>query len=241
MEVLFLGTGNAVNMSGRGQQSLLVERRVLVDFGPTALFNLVRFHGGAEDIDHLVLTHFHGDHIAGIPFLLLWLRDVARRTEPFTIWGGSGVDLRIGALMEATYPDIPLGFPLEFRVLRPRESISLADTGCTVAAFAMDHKPESLGYRITAGGRTLAVSGDTAPGPHLEALLEGVDMGVIEGTLTEPLPGVPHLDRASIAALASVVAPTPLAVIHTDDATKAILAVAIPGLLFPGDGETLTL
>ena len=77
MQIHFLGTGNAFNADGRATTAFLVQPAAaapfLIDCGPNLMSSLIRFGLDFRGLDRLFLTHFHGDHVAGWPFLLLHL------------------------------------------------------------------------------------------------------------------------------------------------------------------------
>ncbi|HXV76470.1 MAG TPA: MBL fold metallo-hydrolase, partial [Candidatus Polarisedimenticolaceae bacterium] len=87
--VRFLGTGTAFNHAGRRSQSFLVraagQSPFLVDAGPTVMVPLMQEGSAYDEIDRLFVTHLHGDHTAGWPFLLLHLVILARRRRPFDV------------------------------------------------------------------------------------------------------------------------------------------------------------
>ena len=70
-EVLFLGTGNAFSPPGRLHALALLDRKVMIDSPPTLLTQLRRYSIQPSEIDHLLFTHWHADHMFGFPFLML--------------------------------------------------------------------------------------------------------------------------------------------------------------------------
>jgi ribonuclease BN (tRNA processing enzyme) len=122
MKIHFLGTGNASNMSAKGHQSILCQTKdshFFVDFGPTALLNSFRFNLNINEISHLFLTHFHGDHSGGIPYLLLYHRDILQRQTPFYFYGPAGIEKYLRNLIEANYPGTEFPFELIFEEIAP--------------------------------------------------------------------------------------------------------------------------
>ena len=93
-EVLFVGTGDAFNSGGRRNSAILVReqgRTLLLDCGPTTLAGLSELGIDPLEIDAIALSHFHGDHIAGVPFLLLDYQYQHPRDRPLSILGPPGV------------------------------------------------------------------------------------------------------------------------------------------------------
>jgi ribonuclease BN (tRNA processing enzyme) len=118
--VTFLGTGDAFNAGGRAHSCYVVEDTAgtcAVDFGPTALMSLKRFGQNPAAISSVLLTHLHGDHFAGLPFLLLDGIFQAPR-GPLVIAGPVGVEERVRALASACYRDLLSGeVPLELALI----------------------------------------------------------------------------------------------------------------------------
>ena len=69
--VQFLGTGNAFSPHGRMHALVLIDGNILVDAPPTLLPQLRRTGVSSGEIDHLLFTHWHADHMFGFPFFIL--------------------------------------------------------------------------------------------------------------------------------------------------------------------------
>ena len=84
VEILFIGTGDAFGSGGRRNSAILVRadgRTLLLDCGPTTLAGLKQLGVDPSEIDAIAISHFHGDHAAGVPFLMLdGLYENPRRT-----------------------------------------------------------------------------------------------------------------------------------------------------------------
>ena len=94
--VTLLGTGDPIPRTDRFGPATLVEagdQRLLIDVGRGATQRLVQMKVALRDIDAVFLTHFHSDHLSGIPDLWMtgWLPPpFGRRSEPFEVWGPVG-------------------------------------------------------------------------------------------------------------------------------------------------------
>ena len=110
MELLVLGCGDAFGSGGRFNTCFHVETpntRFLIDCGASALIAMRRFEVDPNGIETVFLTHLHGDHFGGLPFLILDAQLVSRRTMPLTIVGPPGLRERLPALMEPCSPAPP--------------------------------------------------------------------------------------------------------------------------------------
>jgi ribonuclease BN (tRNA processing enzyme) len=204
VKVLFVGTSDAFGAGGRRQSAIFVAAGgggLLLDCAPATTSGLVALGVERDAIDAIALTHFHADHFAGVPQLLLAAMYEDERRRPLVIAGPPGVEARIFAAAEAIGHGLAgraLPFPLRFVELPAGASADLGPA--RVTPFATHHQPESCphGLRIAAEGRTLAYTGDTGWFDGLPARLGGADLAICECTFLEP--GFPfHLDYATLA------------------------------------------
>jgi ribonuclease BN (tRNA processing enzyme) len=200
-----LGTGDAFGTGGRLQTCFLVEHsggRLLVDCGASSLVAMRREGVRPEEIDLVLLSHLHGDHFGGLPFLLLDSQYASGRERPLTVVGPPGTPARVEALMEASFPGswgTRWRFELSLLELAPGERREVG--GIAVRAFEVRHPSgaPSLALRLEVDGRVLAYSGDTEWVPALAEAARGADLLVTECYRFEP--GVPyHLDHRTLEA-----------------------------------------
>jgi ribonuclease BN (tRNA processing enzyme) len=118
--VQFLGSGDAFGCGGRFQTCIYVQSegaRFLIDCGASSLIAMKRFGVDPNLIESILLTHLHGDHFGGIPFLIRETQILSRRTTPLVIAGPPGLERRIWDTMENLFPGSPgqeQTFPLRF-------------------------------------------------------------------------------------------------------------------------------
>ena len=94
MDLTFIGSGNAFGSGGRFNTCFLLQgesRRLLIDCGATSLVALQRAGIDHNDIDGVVVSHLHGDHFGGLPFLLLDAQHLSKRERPLFLWGPPGL------------------------------------------------------------------------------------------------------------------------------------------------------
>src|SRR5690349_9768545 len=89
LEFRFIGTGNAFAPGGLCWNGFVANRRYLFEAPPQALQSLNTLHIDANELDAVVLSHHHGDHFLGLPFLVLQWK-YSKRTRPIRIIGPAG-------------------------------------------------------------------------------------------------------------------------------------------------------
>ena len=191
MTLTCLGTSDAFGVGGRHCAGYLLETehgRALLDAGPSILASLERNGRSAAEIDVVAVSHLHGDHFAGIPFLLLKFTYEERRSRPLVIVGPPEIESRTRELYRALYREAssaPLAFDLRFVEAVPGEPVEVADL--RLEAFDVPHVSQgrSFGFRATSGGKSLVYSGDTEWTDDLLRRSSGADLFLCECTSFE--------------------------------------------------------
>ena len=204
VRVTVLGSGDAFGSGGRLHSAYLVEGpecTFLLECGPSVLQGLKRTDIDTTCIDFVLLSHLHGDHFGGIPFLLLEYRYENPRTRPIEIIGPPKTEQRCRKLYEALYEQIAneeQPYPVRYRELAPTP---ITVHGVGIAPFIVPHASEltCFGYRIDVGGRTILFSGDTGWTDELVTASRGVDLFLCECTTYETRLDL-HLSYPEIAA-----------------------------------------
>ncbi|TMA52839.1 MAG: MBL fold metallo-hydrolase, partial [Deltaproteobacteria bacterium] len=134
VRVTVLGSGDAFGSGGRWHSAYLVESAgatFLLDCGPTILQSLKSGGHDTGRIDFVLVSHLHGDHFGGIPFLFMEYIYEQPRTRPLRVYGPPGTERRVRALFAALYEKnagMPMPFPVRFEELEPGTS-RLPDRG----------------------------------------------------------------------------------------------------------------
>ena len=118
-----------------------------------------------NDIDVVFISHFHADHIAGLPFLVLEANYVSKRTRPLTIVGPPGLKTRFPDIMESGFPgtrSMELNFPLHLVELEVGKRNKIGPAHVTPYHVVHDDRAgPCLGFRFEIEGKVIAFSGDT--------------------------------------------------------------------------------
>src|SRR5436190_17027289 len=181
VSVQIVGAGDAFGSGGRFQACVSVrapEGHALLDCGATSLVVLKRLGIDPGAIDAVLVTHLHGDHFGGLPFLILD-QQFSRRTRPLVVAGPPGLAARLPQTMEALYPGsstVERRFAVE--IVELPERIETAVGLFRAKAFAVDHASGAPSYalRLLTGGVVIACSGDTAWTDTLLDVAAGADL-----------------------------------------------------------------
>ena len=134
-------------------------------------------------IDLILITHFHGDHFGGLPFLLLDAQ-FTRRSRPLIIAGPQGIEMRLKNLMEALFEHsskTQQRFELSVVALAPEETRTFG--AVKVTPFPVVHGESGgpfLAYRIEAEGRVITYSADTEWTETLVPAARAADLFIAE-------------------------------------------------------------
>ena len=146
LDVCLLGTGGMMPLPYRWLTSLMVRYNgssLLIDCGEGTQIAIKEKGWGFKAIDVICFTHYHGDHVSGLPGLLLTMGN-ADRTEPLTIVGPKGLERVVGAL-RVIAPELP--FPIRYReITEPEQSFEM--NGYRLKAFRVNHNVLCYGYTL---------------------------------------------------------------------------------------------
>lgn len=222
MQLQFVGCGDALGSGGRFNTCFHVtgERvNFLIDCGASSLPALKRLAIARDDIDLILITHFHGDHFAGLPFLLLDAQ-FTRRTRPLVIAGPEGIETRLTQVMEALFENsskTKQRFELSVVALKPKEARSFGAT--TVTPYPVLHGDSGgpfLAYRIEAEGRVIAYSADTEWTDTLIPAARGADLFIAEAYYYDRIVKN-HLSLKTLEANLAEINPKRLILTHMSD------------------------
>ena len=146
LDVCLLGSGGMMPLPYRWLTALMMRYNgssVLIDCGEGTQIAVKEKGWSFKPIDVICFTHFHGDHISGLPGLLLTMGN-AERTEPLTLVGPKGLERVVNAL-RVIAPELP--FPIEFIELTKAEE-ELELNGYHIKAFRVNHNVTCYGYSI---------------------------------------------------------------------------------------------
>lgn len=186
LKLKILGCGDAFCSGGRRHTSFLLQQQafnIMIDCGASTPYALKANGLNSNDIDCIILTHFHGDHYGGLPFLLLEAAKVLKRNKTLHLISPPGLEQRLEVLLGALYPgsnDVLSSLPLHFTEFKEGEELRFDKFSLT--AFKVKHTPASQphGVRIRTGGKVLSYSGDTSWHENLPGLASGADIFICE-------------------------------------------------------------
>ena len=188
-EIVFIGTSDAFGAGGRRQSAVFVRGDrggMLLDCGATTNTGLSQIGISRDEVDVILISHFHGDHFGGIPAFLYASLYTDGRRHPIEIVGPPEVEARIHALSRAMGHDLEnpdWTFPIRYREIHADGALSAGPAD--IQAFATEHQPEAnpQGYRVQLGHEQIAYSGDTGWFDGLPRQIAGSDLFICECTL----------------------------------------------------------
>jgi ribonuclease BN (tRNA processing enzyme) len=184
--VTFAGSGDSFGSGGRFQTCIVVDGggvRFAIDFGASSLIALARQQIHPNSLDAVLLTHLHGDHCGGVPFLLIDAMLAARRERPLIVAGPAGTSAHLDTLREALFPGSAImtpKFPLEYRELMPGEPNRVLDLVVTPRRARHTAQTNPTALRVQVGDRVIAYTGDTEWTDEVALVAAGADLLIAE-------------------------------------------------------------
>jgi ribonuclease BN (tRNA processing enzyme) len=190
VEILFLGSGDAFGSGGRFQTCFHVRAEAtqfLIDCGASSLIAMKRFGVDPSSLDIILLSHLHGDHFGGLPFLILDAQ-FSRRTRPLVIAGPPGVEARVRDAMEVLFPGssaVQRKFIVQFAELAEGSETVLGPLSVIPYRVVHPSGAPSFALRVTCEGKVIGYSGDTEWTDTLVQAARGADLFICEAYVFE--------------------------------------------------------
>lgn len=243
LDLTFIGTGNAFAPPGRYWSSFLVNNRYLFDAPPTLLAHLKRLEVDPNDVEVVFISHFHGDHYFGLPFLLLEYAELNRRSKDLTIVGPPGVAKRVRSATELAFANVfrkDRGYDLRF--VEVEDGTCGEASGARFLARQVPHVPEldCYAFRVAFDDRSISYSGDTKMTEALVPLAEGTDAFIVECSCWGDECG-PHLNPGNILDLRRRISADTRFILTHIGPGQAPKAITDAGILVAEDLQTLNL
>jgi ribonuclease Z len=150
IDVGLLGTGGTLPLPDRFLSAALARcggQLILIDCGEGTQVSLRKLGWGLKDIGTILLTHFHADHVSGLPGLLLTIGNSGRtRQEPLTVVGPRGVQ-RVVESLRVIAPVLP--YPVQYRELKGEAAEVVSVGPLHITACPADHDTPCLAYRLS--------------------------------------------------------------------------------------------
>ncbi len=205
MRVRFIGCGDAFGSGGRFNTCFQVvspSASFLIDCGASSMVALRKWGVDPNGIDTVFITHLHGDHFGGLPFLILAAQLGSRRAAPLTIAGPPGLRERLDDAMEVFFPGstrIERRFAVEIVELTPDEPARIGAVDVLPMGVVHPCGAPPLALRLTVDGRSVAYTGDTEWTEALIPVANDVDLFIVEAYFHDRKVRF-HLDLATVAA-----------------------------------------
>jgi ribonuclease Z len=186
--LVILGSASAVADARHDNSHMVLEGEqgaILIDCASSPLVRLEAAGIPRDRLTHLIATHFHPDHVYGVPilFMNLWLLG---RHSPLAVYGLHHCLERIEHLMEDFgWSEWPNFFPVAFHRLPEREAVRVLDNeDFTITCSPSVHLVPTIALRVQvkSSGRVLAYSSDTAPCESVARLVRNADLLIHEAT-----------------------------------------------------------
>lgn len=204
IEVVTLGTGSPIPDPHRAGAATLVRvdgRQLLFDCGRAVVMRLAGAGSLPLLLDAVLLTHLHSDHTTDLNDVITTRWIMAPTEAPLPVVGPPGTQRFVDRTLEVLTDDVgyrrahhaDLGWDPSCAVTEVLDGLAWEADGVRVTAAPTDHRPvaPTIGYRVEAGGRVVAIAGDTVPCAGLDRICAGADVYVQTVLRADLVRGVP--------------------------------------------------
>jgi ribonuclease BN (tRNA processing enzyme) len=184
--VHFAGSGDSFGSGGRFQTCIVVDgpgSRFAIDFGTSSLIALAQQGIEHNSLDAILLTHLHGDHCGGVPFLLIDAMLAAKRTRPLVIAGPRDLRRRMDQIREALFPGSHVmtpRFPLTWVEMEPGQPHAILDLVVTPQPARHTAETNPTALRVEVDRKVVAYTGDTEWTEDVSKIARGADLLIAE-------------------------------------------------------------
>jgi len=190
---------------------------LLLDCGPGTVRTLARLELPWQGLTHLLITHFHTDHVGDLAALLFAYRHALTepREGPLHLLGPPGLLDHLTSLSQAHGSFImDPGFPLEVEELPAGSNWTDPGGEFWIKTWKTQHTVESVAFRVEANGGVLGYAGDTGPSRELGSFFEGCQVLVAECSHPDGQGSENHLTPRTLAEMAGLSTPDLLVTVH---------------------------
>ena len=223
VQLKFIGCGDAFGSNGRFNTCFHVtgqKANFLIDCGASSLIALKANQVRLNEIELILITHFHADHFGGIPFFMLDAQFFSKRSQPLTIAGPPGLPAWFERVMETSFSGSTQTrprFELSLIELIVGETVELA--GANITPFPVNHGNFGgpfFAYRIAVEERIIAYTGDTEWTDTLIDVGRDADLFIAEAYFYEKKVKL-HLDLATLTKHLPTIKPKRLILTHMSE------------------------
>lgn len=223
VRVTFVGCGDAFGSGGRFNTCFHVKTSkscFLIDCGASSMIAMKAQELDPNEVETVLITHFHGDHFGGLPYFMLDAQFFSKRRNALTILGPEGLEDWYVRVMETTFPGSSKTkpkFELTLCSLSPETLFEIGGIEITTARVRHG-QPEGPfhAYRIKSDGKVLAYTGDTEWVDELIPIGRRADLLIAEAYFFDkriPL----HLDLATLESKLPLIEPKRLVLTHMNN------------------------
>jgi ribonuclease BN (tRNA processing enzyme) len=203
MKLTFLGSGDAFGSGGRFNTCFYVNAAsttFLIDCGASSMIAMRQQDVDPNSVETVFISHLHGDHFAGLPFLLLDAQFYSRRTKPITLVGPEGFKDRLWRTMELLFHgSTEATRKFETKIVEFETGTAININGVSVTPYTVKHSCGAPPYalRIQCDEKIIAYTGDTEWTDELISAARGADLFIAEALVFDRKIKF-HMDYASL-------------------------------------------